>query len=85
MNQNDNNQYSIFLNEKRVDRNNTLTWVKELMFYCGDLTDLNENDWRICEVPGKRKKVKFLGLSENLNFPIEYPIKLTNGLTIEKY
>lgn len=54
-------------------------WIKCHYFYPGDISDIyNDTDWRFCAVPGIRKKVLFLGTAY-VNFPIVYPIKLTNG------
>jgi hypothetical protein len=74
-----NKTYSVFLNEKFVEKDKKLIWIKEHIFYHGDLSKLNDDDWRIREVPKKRKKSIFLGIVQNLEFPVKYPIQLSNG------
>ena len=57
-------------------------WITDLVFYKGDLSCVDaENDWRFKEVFGKRKKLKFLGLCQT-SFPIQYPLKLSNGVEL---
>lgn len=57
--------------------------VVELQFWQADLTEVDfETDLRFCKVGEKRQQSKFLGLVENLSFPVEYPLILTNGRRI---
>jgi hypothetical protein len=57
--------------------------VVELQFWNSDISAVDfEKDWRFCEVGKKRRQSKFLGLVENLSFPVEYPLILTNGTII---
>ena len=57
------------------------SWVNRLAFYtCTlDLDSINlTTDWRFCEVPGKRKRAKYLGTCKTV-FPVVYPIKILSG------
>jgi hypothetical protein len=53
--------------------------VADLIFYKGDFKNVDpKTDWRLKEVVGKRKELKFLGLCQP-EFPIKYPLKLTDS------
>jgi hypothetical protein len=76
---------TVFENEKYVYNKKSATgrWVNELVFYVGDLTDVDlKSDWRFKEVKDKRKQLKLLGTKENLVLPIVYPLVLDDGRVI---
>jgi hypothetical protein len=78
--------WTVVLNEHKTKKDGQSQWTTELHFYVGDLRnkDINwETDWRFCEVKGERKQGKMIGVYEGI-FPIKYPLRLTNGITIEK-
>lgn len=55
--------YSQFECEKLVVINDKKEWVKENVYYHGDLSNIDlTRDWRFCEVKDKRKQLKFIGL-----------------------
>lgn len=59
-------------------------WMPELTFYMGDWSTADfKNDWRFKEVKDKRKELVFMGLCENPEFPIKYPLQLLNGKVID--
>jgi len=75
--------WSVFENEYKTKVGKNYQWVKELNFYVGDLSNEDfKNDYRFKEVKDKRKQIKFLGLVET-QFPVKYPLKLTNGTILE--
>jgi len=72
------NLWSVFGNEHKVESD----WIKELVFFWGDVSDIDfSNDWRFKAVEGKKKQLMFLGFYDG-EFPIEFPITLLNGKTI---
>jgi len=75
--------WSIFEHEFKTKVNDKYQWVKEFIFYKGDLSEEDfENDSRFKEIKDKRKQVKFLGTLET-EFPIVFPLTLNNGMILE--
>lgn len=57
--------YSIFLNTYFVND----AWVSEKIYYLGNCSKWSADDWRICEVQGKKLEAIFLGfVLKNDNF-----------------
>lgn len=79
--------HSVFEVEKKiVTKAKKELWIKELIFYVGNLslTDFKTDD-RFKEVKNMRAESKFLGLTdEGFDFPVKYPLQLTNGFTIKE-
>lgn len=59
-------------------------WIEEFNFYIDDNTNWHDEDWRICEVKGRRTKSELMGTIglSNEDFPIKYPLILDNGYTL---
>lgn len=72
--------YTVFEYEKYDGK--LKRWIKDHSFYMGDVW-LDVNDWRFSEVKGRRTEAKLLGCA-NVEFPVQYPLILINGLVIEK-
>ncbi len=67
-----------------VERFKENKWITEIFFMRNDIRDADiENDWRWCEVKGKRKQAKVLGIYR-AKFPIKFPMLFINGLVINK-
>lgn len=58
-------------------------WDDHYVFYEGE-RDWDKNDWRICEVPNKRKDISLIGMADINSFPVSYPLELTTGEIINK-
>lgn len=58
-------------------------WIEQFNFYL-DAYIFSDDDWRICEVKGKRTKSELLGTISlsNEDFPIKFPLVLDNGYTL---
>lgn len=73
--------YSIFLNTYKVMiSEDAAAWVSEYNFYEGDLSKINfslDKRFKLCKK--MRHEGVFLGLSNEISFPVNYPIKLING------
>ena len=61
-------------------------WIKSLQIYYVDLSAIDFiSDDRFCKIKNKRSQGKLLGLLNEINFPIVFPLVLNNGFTIENY
>lgn len=67
---------SIILSEYKIGED----WILEYQFYYVDLKQVNlSEDIRFKEINGKRKKSILIGVVDDLEFPVKYPIKLEDG------
>ena len=57
-------------------------WEDSYAFYQGD-NNFEKDDLRIIEVAGMRKDNQRIGAAEISSFPIQYPLKLSDGSYIE--
>lgn len=76
-------EYSVFKCERFNEEKKR--WFKEYSFYWGDCKHIFEkDDWRFCEVKGKRKLAEYMGKGW-FKFPIKFPAKLDNGIILNEF
>ncbi|WP_299673289.1 hypothetical protein [uncultured Tenacibaculum sp.] len=77
------NIWSVF--EVERTKMDSLETYKERIFYYGDFSnhDLSK-DSRFMEFKNRRKQVVFIGLIDNPDFPIQYPLKTIDNQIIDK-
>lgn len=78
-------EYTVF-KVKRYNEEKKI-WTEDYDFYMGNMLDwehrFGKNDWRFCEVKDKRELAVLLGKGW-LRFPIKFPVKLDNGVVLNK-
>lgn len=71
--------WSVFENRYMVYINKQKTWLTELCFYCGDMSNIDlSSDSRFKKVKDRRDELKFLGLYSDGTFPVIFPLMLDN-------